>query len=358
MIISSWRFKDKRTTIISLRWLLIIALSYLLLFHTGHLQLSWQMGSLILLYGLSNLVLILIPSRFFDRTWLERVLIAVDSLIITAAIIATELSSTYLLLFYFLIILSTTMGRGSSAVLGNGLIMVGMYLLFLFQTEGKQLLEDTGLLLHLPFLVLCTVVYAVLVDQEHRKQHLMLDQVRSAEASQNTLRTEIKEKEQALRKVEDLLATLKHQALHDVLTGLPNRTLLTDRLQQAILIGYRGNKQLALIMLDLDNFKDVNDALGYHMGDLLLQQFASRLREVLREADTIARLGSDEFGVLACHVTDASGAIMVASRILTVLEEPFVIAEHSLEIRASLGIVLFPEHGTDAAVLMRRVSMA
>lgn len=172
-------FKGKRITILWLRWLLIIALSYLMLFHTGHLELSWQISSLILLYILSNLILIGLPARLFDTPWFDMALVIGDSIIISTAMAITEFTSTNLLLFYFLIILLTTLGKGSGAVVSNGLIIVGVYLIFLFQAQGKTVLESSALLLQIPFLLICTVFYGVLVDQEHRKQRYVLERIRA-----------------------------------------------------------------------------------------------------------------------------------------------------------------------------------
>jgi diguanylate cyclase (GGDEF)-like protein len=150
---------------------------------------------------------------------------------------------------------------------------------------------------------------------------------------------------------------IQHLAYYDTLTDLPNRTLLQDRLQQAILSARRGKKSLALLVMDLDRFKEINNALGHSYGDLLLQQVGPRLREVLRESDTIARLGGDEFAVLLLSI-DLDGAILTAEKILRRFLSPFVADCLSLEIETSIGIALFPDHGEDANTLLRRADMA
>src|SRR5579884_1474710 len=150
---------------------------------------------------------------------------------------------------------------------------------------------------------------------------------------------------------------IQHLAYYDTLTDLPNRTLLQDRLQQAILSARRDGKSLALLVMDLDRFKEINNFLGHHYGDLVLQQVGPRLREVLRESDTIARLGGDEFAVLLLSI-GLEGAVLTAQKILKHFLSPFVVDCLSLEIGASLGIALFPEHGEDANNLMRRADMA
>jgi diguanylate cyclase (GGDEF)-like protein/PAS domain S-box-containing protein len=151
---------------------------------------------------------------------------------------------------------------------------------------------------------------------------------------------------------------LEYQALHDALTDLPNRTLLNDRLQQAILTAQRENRQLALLIMDLNRFKDVNDTFGHHLGDVLLQQVGPRIMGMLRESDTVARLGGDEFAVVLPTADDEAGATLAARRLLKALEEPFEIEERRLEVGGSIGIAITPQHGSDPATLMRRADIA
>jgi diguanylate cyclase (GGDEF)-like protein len=152
-------------------------------------------------------------------------------------------------------------------------------------------------------------------------------------------------------------AALEHQALHDALTDLPNRVLLHDRLQQAIRAAQRDNSSVALLVMDLDRFKDVNDTFGHHIGDLLLEQLGERLGRVLRSSDTIARLGGDEFGVLLPSAT-FEDARHIAQRLLDLLEQPFTLGGLQLEIDASIGMALSPDHGADADTLLRRADVA
>jgi diguanylate cyclase (GGDEF)-like protein/PAS domain S-box-containing protein len=153
-------------------------------------------------------------------------------------------------------------------------------------------------------------------------------------------------------------AALRYQALHDALTDLPNRTLFHESLQQAILNAQRYKKPLALLLLDLDRFREINDTFGHHWGDTLLQQVGERLRGALRKSDPISRLGGDEFAVLLPNTGDQSGATRAATRILNVLERAFVVEGHTLNVGASIGIALFPEHGEDLDTLMRRADIA
>jgi diguanylate cyclase (GGDEF)-like protein len=150
---------------------------------------------------------------------------------------------------------------------------------------------------------------------------------------------------------------LRHQALHDALTGLPNRTLFHDRVRQALELARRGSQPLALLVMDLDSFKDVNDTLGHQCGDALLQQVGSRLLEGLRACDTVARLGGDEFGFLLTDV-DSSATAALVERIQETLADPFTVQNRLHQVTASLGIALHPEHGEDVDQLLQRADVA
>ncbi len=152
-------------------------------------------------------------------------------------------------------------------------------------------------------------------------------------------------------------AELEHQALHDGLTNLPNRTLLHDRVDHAIHIARREHKHFALLMMDLDRFKEVNDTLGHHVGDHLLVEVGKRLFKILREVDTVARLGGDEFAILLPN-TEINQAHATAKKILLALEEVFAIDQLNLYVNASIGIADYPEHGTDVATLLQRADVA
>lgn len=150
-----------------------------------------------------------------------------------------------------------------------------------------------------------------------------------------------------------------HLAHHDALTDLPNRVLLTDRLNQALAQARREKAMVGLLYLDLDRFKPVNDMLGHEVGDRLLTQVAGRLRNcVSRTTDTVSRIGGDEFVVLLAHLEKASDAVAVAQRILDALNQAFVVDPHTIEISTSIGIALYPEHGVDAMALMKHADQA
>jgi len=151
---------------------------------------------------------------------------------------------------------------------------------------------------------------------------------------------------------------LEYQALHDALTGLPNRSLFGDRLRQALLAARRNQKMFGVLLLDLDRFKDINDALGHDRGDSLLQEVTARLRGVLRATDTIARLGGDEFAVLTTDAKHPEDVVATARKILASLEGPFAIGDQMVETGASIGIAMYPVHGDDPSTLLRRADVA
>jgi diguanylate cyclase (GGDEF)-like protein len=150
---------------------------------------------------------------------------------------------------------------------------------------------------------------------------------------------------------------IQHRALHDELTGLPNRTLFADRIEQAILAAQRENGSHVVMLLDVDRFKEINDALGHEAGDLLLQELAGRLRGEMRANETLARLGGDEFGVLL-PTGSAEDAMLVADRVHASLESAFSIAGIPLEISASIGMAMHPEQGEHADTLLQHADVA
>lgn len=149
-------------------------------------------------------------------------------------------------------------------------------------------------------------------------------------------------------------ALLEHQALHDPLTGVANRTLFMDRLKQAIQSARREDRHVALVMLDIDRFKGLNDAFGHAAGDAALKRFAARLASGLRATDTAARLGGDEFAWILPGVSDRAGAERMVRKLLKGLKMRFSVAGQSVAIKVSAGIAVYPEDGRDVDRLMRR----
>jgi len=149
-----------------------------------------------------------------------------------------------------------------------------------------------------------------------------------------------------------------HDSMHDSLTGLPNRMLLAERLEQALRAGRRDGTATGLLLIDLDRFREVNDALGHHNGDQLLVQIGPRLAGVLREVDTVTRLGGDEFAVLLPIVENVDAAMSVAGRLRQALDQPFLVDGIDLDVEASIGVVVSGEHGEDSTTLLQRADVA
>ncbi|MEO7717757.1 MAG: EAL domain-containing protein [Capsulimonas sp.] len=151
---------------------------------------------------------------------------------------------------------------------------------------------------------------------------------------------------------------IRWQAFHDSLTGLPNRVLFLDRLRQALAIAGRKREQVAVLILDIDRFKDVNDTLGHAAGDALLQEVAERLRISLRAEDTLARMGGDEFTLMMPSLKDPQDAAHVAQKLLENLRRPLVIDGHELFVTASIGISVYPHDGDEDSTLLRHADQA
>lgn len=176
---------------------------------------------------------------------------------------------------------------------------------------------------------------------------------RTAELAETNLRLqeEVAERQQAEERV-------MHLANHDALTGLPNRRLLIDRLGQALALAHRENHQVAVLFMDLDRFKTINDSLGHMKGDALLQNVARRLSGTLREGDTVSRLGGDEFVVVLPSLDQPKAAEKVALKLVDALAPPIDLGGQELRVSASIGISLFPEDGCDTETLLRNADSA
>jgi diguanylate cyclase (GGDEF)-like protein len=151
---------------------------------------------------------------------------------------------------------------------------------------------------------------------------------------------------------------VQYLAYYDALTGLPNRTLLQDRLTKALASARRRKDKVALLFLDLDRFKTINDSLGHSVGDLVLKEVAERLKKWAREQDTVARVGGDEFLIVLTAVKDASDAAVAAERLMNAMTAEFVAQGHSVGISCSVGISIFPEHGRDGETLIKNADAA
>lgn len=188
--------------------------------------------------------------------------------------------------------------------------------------------------------------------------------------------TEIKRSEEEIHKLNEALTKLNtdltreiserenyekllmHQATHDSLTGLPNRELLFDRLKQALAYEDRRNALLAVMVLDLDGFKAINDTLGHESGDLLLQEVAKRLHHCMRQYDTVARFGGDEFVIIANDMPDFLNIAKFAGKVRDEFQRPFEMLDQSAIVTTSIGIAIYPLHGGNPEVLLKKADIA
>jgi diguanylate cyclase (GGDEF)-like protein len=177
--------------------------------------------------------------------------------------------------------------------------------------------------------------------------------------------TEVKTRMNNMLEVRLLYKQLEHYshvmeslALHDTLTGLPNRRLLMDRLSLAIAHARRNKSAMAVMYLDLDGFKQINDTLGHDAGDVLLSMVAARLVAAVRQEDTVARLGGDEFVIALWEVINAESAAKLASKIIQAVAQPYRIQDRGASVTASVGVGIYPTHGEDAETLMKSADLA
>ncbi len=147
-------------------------------------------------------------------------------------------------------------------------------------------------------------------------------------------------------------------AYHDNLTALPNRMLFVDHLNLELAHARRSSAALAIMFLDLDEFKDINDTLGHTLGDRLLKEIGARLMKIMRESDTVARLGGDEFTLLLPGINDVASATQVADKILKEVRQPMMLDKNNLSITTSIGIAIYPGDGGDADTLLKNADAA
>ena len=152
--------------------------------------------------------------------------------------------------------------------------------------------------------------------------------------------------------------TIRQMAYHDTLTGLPNRVLFQDRLTLALIHSQRKKQKCAILFIDLDRFKAINDTLGHNIGDKLLQGVADRLKRCVRGSDTVSRLGGDEFNVLLQEIDHAAAAVAIAQKIVASVSHPFIINNNTVQITVSIGIAMYPDDGNNVETLLKNADLA
>ncbi len=185
-----------------------------------------------------------------------------------------------------------------------------------------------------------------------------MNDLKRTEMALEESRKSLEESQEALANALEEIKQVRDLALHDVLTGLPNRELFNDRLGYAIALAHRRDWNLAVMFLDLDGFKGINDTLGHAAGDEVLARTAKRLTKKLRFADTVSRYGGDEFVLLLMNPQAHSNIQRIAEEVLADLAEPFMFGDQELAIRASLGIAVYPDHGTRRDELLQKADAA
>ena len=162
----------------------------------------------------------------------------------------------------------------------------------------------------------------------------------------------------ALRLADEMTSELRHMAQHDPLTGLPNRALFSDRVHQMLAHARRHGGYVAMIFIDLDKFKFINDTYGHAVGDLMLQHVAARLLEVTRRTDTVGRIGGDEFVILMGELPEREIALNLAEKIRLLVAQPLVLNTNELNISCSIGVAFYPDDGTDEETLIKNADDA
>ena len=292
----------KKQTIIRMRWLVIAVASYLLLFAQETLLSADLIHAFVLLYVSTNASLYSLESKSFDSVRFLATLVFADTVALSfALIVAGQLGSDFYL-SYFLVIIIAGFWQDLRWSLGFAILLCFFYSFLLFLTESLT----THLLLRVPFVLVASIFYSYFVQVVNNEQEL---------------------REKAER-----------EARHDFLTGLPNRHAYKERMNQEIARSNRYGRDLSLLMVDIDNFKLVNDSLGHEAGDIVLQKVAAQLSGGLRTVDFVARIGGEEFVVILPE-THLDGAIEVANRLLSAIREnPVETTKGLLPVTVSIGV--------------------
>jgi len=239
---------------------------------------------------------------------------------------------------------------GLSFIITTAVLLISFMLAFILSNRLQDLVT-------VPVMNLVQTMKRVSREKNYslRSQTAGQDEIGSLIDSFNEMLSEIESREETLRERQEHLQRLAH---FDNLTHLPNRSLYCDRLHQSILQAERAKKRIAVMFVDLDHFKDINDSAGHRIGDLLLVEVAGRLQKIIRASDTVARMGGDEFTILLPNVRDKENTGIVADKILKALSEPYRVDGNEFYITASVGITLYPDDGKTVDELLKNADTA
>ena len=214
--------------------------------------------------------------------------------------------------------------------------------------------------LDLPIIIDSRLIGVIRHEKIAEEKSWQVDELDFANSVVNaiSLSLEIKKRRHAQKELKAQKEMLHHQAHHDALTGLPNRLLFNDRLKQLIKQAQRQSSQLAVLFIDLDHFKGINDSMGHEIGDKLLIEVSSRLKSVIRQTDTLARLGGDEFTVILDQINNADAVVAITQHLLEIMSTPIELSGQSLYVTLSVGVAIFPDDGTNAEALLKNADAA
>lgn len=322
----------QRSQFIQQQTLISVILSYQLLFGPGeHSLLITDLREFIVLgLLLSVAALMVLPAGLMAKSWFPVGLALFDTVLTTALIYLSGNASSDLYLTYFLIMVIASTSRTLKELFILSLIVCALYGVVLYLEEGATGLSLESHFLRIPFLLVMATFYGFTTE---------------------TVRRVSQEKSK-------LIIERNVLANYDPLTGLPNRRMFTELMEKALARALRNEQLLALLILDLDDFKRINDTLGHTMGDLMLTAVAARLTACFQKGDAVARFGGDEFGVLLENLSSSEQVARLAQKLRATMTSPLMLGSHEVVATASIGIALYPLDATDVDSLMKNADTA
>jgi len=311
--------------------LITVILSYQLLFSPSHAPISGIKEYVIL--GLLFLIvgLMVLPPRVVEATWFPVTLALGDTAITTVMIYLSGNASSDMYLTYFLIIVIASTCRTLGQMLGLSIVVCGIYTVMVYMmTAGEEDVPWESHFLRIPFLLIMATFYGLTTDRMRKVS----------------------------REKSDLLLERNALTNYDPLTGLPNRRFFTDLLDKALERALRNDQLVGVLVLDLDDFKRINDTLGHTMGDLLLTAVSARLTSCFRKSDTVARFGGDEFGVILENISSPDYAARLAQKLQAAMAPSLSLGGHEVVVTASLGVSVFPLDASDPDTLIKNANTA